>query len=76
MPIGAYNPWIANHCSPEQAWRMANDARAAHILPIHHLTFTLSREPLHEPIERLHQAAANDARRIVVHTIGEETSIA
>src|SRR2546427_6836363 len=24
MPIGAYRPWIWNHCTPEQAVRMAN----------------------------------------------------
>ena len=75
MPIGAYNPWIANHCSPEQAWRMVNEARSAHVLPIHHLTFTLSREPLHEPIERLHRAAGNDDRRIVLNGIGQEFSL-
>ena len=28
FPIGAYNPWIQAHCTPEQAWRMANEARA------------------------------------------------
>jgi len=75
MPIGAYNPWIANHCSPEQAWHMAGDARAAHILPVHHMTFTLSREPLHEPIERLHTAAGNDDQRIAVSLIGQELSL-
>lgn len=76
MPIGAYNPWIANHCSPEQAWRMANDARAAHVLPIHHMTFTLSREPLYEPIERFHKAAGSDDKRIGVSFIGQELSLA
>ena len=25
MPIGAYNPWIRAHCTPEQAARMADD---------------------------------------------------
>lgn len=75
MPIGAYNPWIANHCSPEQAWRMANDARAAYILPIHHQTFTLSREPFGEPIERLHKAAGSDAGRIAVNAIGQELAV-
>ena len=23
MPVGAYNPWIHSHCTPEQAWQMA-----------------------------------------------------
>ena len=22
LPIGAYDPWIYNHASPEEAWRM------------------------------------------------------
>ena len=50
MPVGAYNPWIRAHCNPEQAWRMCEDARAEHVLPIHHSTFQLSQEPLNEPI--------------------------
>src|SRR6185312_6954949 len=33
MPIGAYNPWIRAHCTPEQALKMANDAGAERILP-------------------------------------------
>ncbi len=32
---------------------MANHAGAEFILPVHHQTFRLKREPLHEPIERL-----------------------
>ena len=45
MPIGAYNPWIYYHCTPEQAWRMGNDAGAELFIPVHHQTFQLSREP-------------------------------
>ncbi|MFB3779783.1 MAG: MBL fold metallo-hydrolase, partial [Bryobacteraceae bacterium] len=26
MPIGAYNPWRRYHCTPEEAWRMGNEA--------------------------------------------------
>jgi L-ascorbate metabolism protein UlaG (beta-lactamase superfamily) len=73
MPIGAYRPWIANHCNPEQAWQMANDARADMVLPIHHRTFTLSQEPPAEPLERLLLAAgASHASRIPVRAIGDE----
>jgi L-ascorbate metabolism protein UlaG (beta-lactamase superfamily) len=72
MPIGAYNPWIRNHCTPEQAWRMGNDAGSEHFIPIHHQTFQLSREPVHEPIERFQNAAGNHQSRILVRTIGEE----
>ena len=38
MPIGTYNPWVRNHCTPEQAWKMGNDAGAHFFLPMHHQT--------------------------------------
>ena len=72
MPIGAYDPWIRAHCNPEQALRMANDAGAEFVLPVHHKTFELSRERLNEPIERLLSAAGAHADRISTHEIGEE----
>jgi L-ascorbate metabolism protein UlaG (beta-lactamase superfamily) len=72
MPIGAYNPWIRVHCSPEQAWRMANDARAEFLLPLHHQTFHLSMEPPLEPLDRLYSAAKNASGRIALRSIGEE----
>jgi L-ascorbate metabolism protein UlaG (beta-lactamase superfamily) len=75
MPIGAYDPWIRFHCTPEQAWRMGQEAAAEYFLPVHHSTFQLSREPLMEPLERLHAAAGRDAERIVMHRIGEEFQI-
>lgn len=75
MPIGAYDPWIRNHCSPEQAWRMAEDARAAKVVPVHHATFQLSREPVHEPIERLLTAAGSERERIAVTKVGGELSV-
>ncbi len=72
MPIGAYNPWIRVHCNPEQAMQMANDAGAAFVLPVHHQTFELSREPLREPIERLLVAAGSNPDRISTREIGQE----
>lgn len=75
MPIGAYNPWIRAHCTPEQAWQMANDAGAARILPVHHQTFKLSNEPLSEPIERFMRAAGSDEARVAGRTIGVEVSV-
>ena len=72
MPVGAYNPWIRFHCTPEQAWQMANDARAEFILPVHQQTFQLSREPLHEPMERLYAAAGKDPHRVALRAIGQE----
>lgn len=71
MPIGAYNPWIRAHCTPEQAVRMADDCGADCILPIHHQTFQLSREPRQEPMERL-LAAAGSSGRVALQEIGQE----
>jgi L-ascorbate metabolism protein UlaG (beta-lactamase superfamily) len=75
LPIGAYDPWIANHASPEEAWRMAREMGAAHVLPVHHSTFRLSREPMEEPIERLLRAAGPDRHRVVVTRVGETWSL-
>jgi L-ascorbate metabolism protein UlaG (beta-lactamase superfamily) len=72
MPIGAYNPWIHAHCTPEQALAMTNDANAELVLPLHHRTFLLSREPLKEPLERLLTAAGSGTDRICLKEIGQE----
>jgi L-ascorbate metabolism protein UlaG (beta-lactamase superfamily) len=74
LPIGAYDPWIANHATPEQAWRMFQDTEAEHLLPIHHSTFRLSREPLDEPVQRLLAAAGEDGRRVVLTQVGQTWS--
>jgi L-ascorbate metabolism protein UlaG (beta-lactamase superfamily) len=72
MPIGAYNPWIRAHCTPEEALEMANDAGAELILPVHHQTFELSREPRREPIERLYSALSHAPERLAWQEIGQE----
>ena len=70
MPIGAYNPWIRNHCTPEQALEMANAAGARYLVPIHHQTFRLSQEPLTEPIQRLAEALEREPERLALRDIG------
>ena len=70
MPIGAYDPWVASHATPEQAWRMANEAGARFVLPVHHSTFRLSKEPMDEPISRFMAAAEGEEDRVVVQQIG------
>lgn len=72
MPIGAYDPWIHAHCNPEQALDMANQAGAEFVLPVHHQTFKLSREPHREPIERLLMASGAAGDRVAVRDIGGE----
>jgi L-ascorbate metabolism protein UlaG (beta-lactamase superfamily) len=76
MPIGAYDPWIRAHCTPEQALAMAEQAGADLVFPVHHQTFKLSDEPLTEPIERLLTAARSAEYRIPIRNIGEEMSLA
>ena len=71
MSIGAYNPWIRSHCTPEQAIEMANAAGARFIMPVHHQTFRLSFEPLREPIERFEAALGKTPERIALREIGE-----
>ena len=69
--IGAYDPWITSHASPEQVWRMFRSTGGAYLLPMHHSTFTLSREPVGEPLERLRSAAGQEAWRLVATGMGE-----
>lgn len=68
--IGAYDPYVAAHATPEQAWAMADHCRADRILPMHHSTFRLSYEPTAEPMERLLAAAGRDPDRVAVREIG------
>jgi L-ascorbate metabolism protein UlaG (beta-lactamase superfamily) len=70
LPIGAYDPWIANHASPEEAWRMFKGLGAEYLLPVHHSTFRLSREPVEEPMERLLAAAGDESWRVVASEVG------
>jgi len=72
MPIGAYNPWIRMHCTPEQALSMANQAGVEFILPVHHRTFDLSREPRGEPMDRLLAASGSAEDRVCIRDFGQE----
>lgn len=71
MPIGAYDPWIHAHCSPEQAVAMATQAGARFLVPIHHETFRLSSEPMDEPAARLRTALAAEPERLLAISAGE-----
>ncbi len=70
--IGAYDPYIRSHATPEQAWQMAQHANAKHMLAVHHGTFRLSYEPMDEPMKRLLAAAGADADRVVAREIGAQ----
>ena len=71
MPIGAYNPWIRSHCTPEEAVGMANAASARYIIPVHHQTFKLSDEPMTEPLERVQEALKAEPQRLALKQVGE-----
>ncbi|HEX8069611.1 MAG TPA: MBL fold metallo-hydrolase [Pyrinomonadaceae bacterium] len=71
LPIGAYDPYIFAHANPEQAWAMSREMGARHILPMHHSTFRLSREPADEPIRRLLAAAGPERWRVALTQVGE-----
>ena len=75
MPIGAYDPWIWAHCSPEQAVRMADEAGARLIVPVHHQSFRLSHESFQEPIERVQRALAQEPERLALREIGQTALI-
>ena len=71
MPIGAYDPWISNHCTPEQAVAMADAAGARLFVPVHHQSFSLSREPVHEPIARAERMLEAERGRLGLREVGE-----
>jgi L-ascorbate metabolism protein UlaG (beta-lactamase superfamily) len=71
MPIAAYRPWIWNHCTPEEAVRMADAAGARFFVPMHHETFILSDEPVEEPRQRLEAALAAEPDRLALRRAGE-----
>src|SRR5437764_763413 len=71
LPIGGYDPYIHAHANPEQAWAMRREMNATYILPMHHSTFRLSREPVKEPIKRLLAAAGRERWRVALTEAGE-----
>jgi L-ascorbate metabolism protein UlaG (beta-lactamase superfamily) len=59
MPIGAYLAPSGRpvHMNPEEALDAFQMLGAKHMVPMHHNTFPLGGEPLHEPEERLVRAS-------------------
>lgn len=71
MPIGAYNPWIRNHCNPEQALQMANEINAKYFIPIHTKTFNQSMEPFNEAIDWMKRSVSKYNLKIGLEEIGQ-----
>lgn len=68
--IGAYDPWVRAHATPEQVWQMHQEAGGRFLLPIHHSTFKLSDEPAGDPMKRLLAAAGEEHWRVVGRELG------
>jgi L-ascorbate metabolism protein UlaG (beta-lactamase superfamily) len=75
LPIGGYNPYIASHSSPEQAWDLYHEMGARYLIPMHWRTFRMSHERPFEPYQRLASAVNGNAQGIALHTIGETWSL-
>lgn len=63
LPIGGYDPtWImrGRHMTPPQAIQTFTDLKARHLIPIGWGTFSLSLEPLSEPIAWLERTIAHN----------------
>lgn len=78
MPIGAYKPdsFRRVHMSPEDAVQAFRDVGARRLMPMHYGSFSLSEEPMDEPLPRLMEAAAQAGAANAVDAISEgETRI-
>jgi L-ascorbate metabolism protein UlaG (beta-lactamase superfamily) len=70
LGIGAYDPWVWNHETPEQAWQTFVASGAEALIPVHWDTFRLGKEPLGDAMRRLLATAGSDARLVVIREIG------
>jgi L-ascorbate metabolism protein UlaG (beta-lactamase superfamily) len=78
LPIGAYRPdsFRHHHLSPEDAVRAFLDLKAQRLIPMHYGSFSLSEEPIDEPLPRLLKAAEEAGIASAVDAISEgETRI-
>ena len=70
MPVGAYNPWRFNHCSPDEALKMAKAAGAGVFIPIHCCTFKQGIEPVDEPIKLVKKYAIEFNMNVGIEELG------
>ncbi|MFM8437655.1 MAG: MBL fold metallo-hydrolase [Candidatus Kapaibacterium sp.] len=71
MPIGAYDGFLDNHCTPEQAVAMAAALDVRCIAPMHCQTFKQSAEPMREPMQRFLRELRRHERSSAWSDIGE-----
>ena len=72
MPIGAYNPWIHNHCTPEQAVTMADAAGARLDRPRAPSVVPAEQRAAHELIERMQEALVEELDRLAMTAIQQQ----
>lgn len=70
MPIGSYEGYTHQHCNPEEAIAMTLMMSARAIMPVHHLTFRQSAEPLREPLARLQKALYSEHMHLAARLPG------
>jgi L-ascorbate metabolism protein UlaG (beta-lactamase superfamily) len=78
LPIGAYKPdsFRQHHMSPEDAVQAFLDLKAQRLIPMHYGSFSISQEPIDEPLPRLLAAAKEAGIEKAVDAISEgETRI-
>lgn len=75
LPIGAYNPFVWNHVTPEQALEVGRLLQASLVIPIHYGTFQLSYEPLEEPLSRFVAHSAKIKQAVITPSIGQPIEI-
>ncbi len=77
MPIGAYEAPSGRpvHMNPEEALEAFQMLEAGVMVPMHHDTFPLGGEPLHEPAQRLVIAAHQKGLASRVHILDEGQSL-
>lgn len=77
LPIGAYNCPSGRpvHMNPEEALDVFESLGASAMVPMHHDTFPISGEPLHEPLERLVSAAEQRGVSEAVQVLREGESV-
>lgn len=73
LPIGAYSPagFTSVHMTPEDAVQAFLDLGARNLVPMHYGTFSLSKEPMDEPLQRLFAAAKQAGISAAVDALGE-----
>lgn len=73
LPIGAYSPagFQSVHMTPEDAVRAFLDLDARNFIPMHYGSFSLSEEPMDEPLRRLFDAAKQAGISAAIDALGE-----